>query len=127
MKYTVFVIEDNAITSEFVRIALETHGYSVLEAPTGKAGITMTIDHSPHLILQDLLLPDIDGFELAERLRALPEGRVIPILAFSAFCSKLEEATKCAAFTGYVSKPIEPLQLIKTIGGYLSDHGRNEE
>jgi two-component system cell cycle response regulator DivK len=121
MKPTVLVIEDNAITGEFVRLALESRGYSVLLAVNGKDGISMAIQHSPHLILQDLLLPDIDGLDLVERLRALPEVNRIPVLAFSAFRSKLDAAKLCPAFTGYVPKPIEPLDLIQTVGRYLAD------
>jgi len=120
MKHTILLIEDNAITSEFVRISLESSGYSVLEAPTGRAGIRMAVEHSPDLILQDLLLPDIDGFELAGRLRALPEAKSTPIIAFSAFHSKLEEAKMCTAFTGYLSKPIEPTELIQAVANYLA-------
>jgi CheY-like chemotaxis protein len=127
MKKTVLVIEDNAITSEFVRLALQSDGYSVLEAPDGKTGIALAIEHSPDLILQDLLLPDVDGLELVRMLRALPEGRSIPILAFSAFRSKLDAARNFRAFSGYVPKPIEPLELIKMLGFYLANQSDSEE
>lgn len=121
MKQTILLIEDSALTREFVRVSLESSGYAVLQAPTGRAGIRMTVEHSPHLILQDLLLPDIDGFELAGRLRALPEAKAIPIIAFSAFHSKLDKARKCSAFTGYLSKPIEPVELIQAVTTYLAN------
>ncbi|MFN0168721.1 MAG: response regulator [Bryobacteraceae bacterium] len=116
----VLVVEDNWITGEIVRTTLESRGYSVLLAPTGRMGMQLMSNHTCELVLLDLMLPDGDGAELLERLRQLPGGDRIPILAFSAFLSRMEDLRKRKArFNGYVAKPIEPHELLKVVEEHL--------
>lgn len=117
---TILIIEDNPLTTEMVRITLESQGYVVVTAPDARAGIAMMVEKAPNLILQDLLLPDMDGLDLISRLRGLPEGRVIPILAFSAFNGRLEAARQANGFSGCIPKPIEPLDLLAVVHSYLN-------
>ena len=118
---TILVVEDNHLTRKVVRIALKTEGYTVLEAPDGRCALELMAERLPDLVLQDLMLPDVDGFELLKRLRSMPGGMDVPILAFSAFVGKLEEARKLKlGFAGYIAKPIEPSQLIKAIRPYFA-------
>src|SRR5207247_65802 len=77
----ILVVDDNAITRKLVRVTLASEGYSVLEAEDGASAMGMLAREKPDLILQDLVLPDIGGIELVERLRAEPGGAGIPILA----------------------------------------------
>ncbi len=116
----VLVVEDNWITGEIARTALESRGFSVMVAPTGRIGLQLMSNHTCDLVLLDLMLPDIDGAELLERLRGLPGGDATPILAFSAFLSRMEDLRKRGArFTGYVAKPIEPQELLEIVEGHL--------
>ena len=71
----ILVIEDNPITRKMVRVALASEGYAVLEAPDGATALQLAAGHHLDLVLQDLLLPDMDGFDLVGRLRALPGAR----------------------------------------------------
>ena len=91
------VVEDNATTRKMVKIALEAEGYAVVAAGDGASAIDAARNAMPDLVLQDLLLPDMDGFTLVARLRALPGGDAIPILAFTGFVSKVEDARISAA------------------------------
>ena len=118
-KTNVLVVEDNAITRKMIRVALESAGYGVLEAADGKSAVHL-VKKRPALILQDLLLPDIDGFDLVRQLRkALADPR-IPILACTGLMSKLEEArTIRGGFTDYLFKPIEPFRLLQIVERYL--------
>ena len=118
-KISVLVVEDNAITRKMIRVALESAGYGVLEAADGKSAVRL-VKKRPALILQDLLLPDIDGFDLVRQLRkALADPR-IPILACTGLMSKLEEArTIRGGFTDYLFKPIEPYRLLQIVERYL--------
>src|SRR5207248_8299992 len=84
----VLVVDDNPLTRKVVRATLEAGGYVVREAQDGQSALAIMAHHSPALILQDLLLPDMGGFELVTRLRALPGGAQIPILAFSGLTAK---------------------------------------
>jgi PAS domain S-box-containing protein len=117
---TILIVEDNPITRKMVRVALTTAGYIVLEAETGRAALEAMTKHHPDLILQDLHLPDMDGFELLRRLRALPRGFETPILAFSGFLPKMEQAkTSQVGFTDFIVKPAEPSRIVQTVQAYL--------
>ncbi len=117
---TILVVEDNPIIRKMIRVALASEGYTVLEAPDGQTARAQLAAHTPDLILQDLLLPDLDGFELVRQLRAMPAGASVPILALSGFLSRLEQARSLqVGFTDYLFKPIEPSVLVRTVGAYL--------
>ena len=119
--FTVLCIEDNRFTREIVRLTLTSAGFTVLEAPDGRTALGLMAERQPDLILQDLMLPDIDGVNLLHRLQAFPGADRIPILAFSAFTAKLEELRELkAGFSDYLAKPIEPEDLLKIIQRYSS-------
>jgi PAS domain S-box-containing protein len=116
----ILVVEDNPITLEMIQVALESEGYTVLLAGDGHTALLWAEEQRPDLVLQDLLLPDMDGFELVQRLRALPGGAEIPILAFSGYLSKMEQArSQQVGFTDYLFKPVEPSRLVQIIRAYL--------
>ena len=117
---TILVVEDNPITRKMVRVALQSAGYGVLEAPDGQTALALMAQQVPDLILQDLLLPDMDGFELVKQLRGLPGGEAVPILAVSGFLSQVElTRTAQVGFTDYLFKPVEPSRLLSTLHAYL--------
>lgn len=118
---TILVVEDNAITRKMVRVALAAEGYTVLEAPDGRTALELMATTPPDLVLQDLRLPDVDGFELVGRLRAVPGGTEVPVIAFSGFLSRLEATEASAAgFTDFLLKPVEPSRLVQVVATYLS-------
>jgi PAS domain S-box-containing protein len=126
---TVLVIEDNPITRKMIRVALASEGYKVVEAADGQAALEQAACHSPDLVLQDLILPDVDGLELVQQLRTLAALATVPILAISGLLSKIEQARAIhAGFTDYLFKPVEPSHLLPTIQAYLrpagSAHGK---
>src|SRR5262245_51567059 len=119
-KKTILVVEDNPITRKVARVALAAEGFAVLEASDARTALELVTTHAPDLILQDLLLPDMDGFDLVRRLRTLPEAEAIPILVISGFLSKIEQArSHQVGFTDYLFKPVEPSQLVSTVKAYL--------
>jgi len=86
----ILIVDDNAATRRMVRDALVRHGHEVIEAADGRSAREAMRRHQPRVVLQDLVLPDADGFQLVAELRALAPGA--SILAFSGFVSKLDEA-----------------------------------
>jgi len=117
---TILVVEDNAVTRELVRVTLSAKGYAVLEAPDGRTALEVMALTPPDLILQDLLLPDMEGFDLVRRLRALPGGAEVPIIAFSGFLSGLESSKALSlGFTDFLVKPVEPSRLAEVVRSYL--------
>jgi two-component system, cell cycle sensor histidine kinase and response regulator CckA len=120
MPGTILLVEDNPFTRKMVRFALEKRGHSVLEAEDGRTALSLFESGCPDLVLQDLVLPDVDGFDLVTRLRALPRGDKVAILAFSGLVSKLEEARiATVGFDDVIVKPIEPSRLIPIIEAHL--------
>jgi CheY-like chemotaxis protein/PAS domain-containing protein len=116
----VLLVEDNPITRKLVRFALQQEQMELVEAVDAKAALELTASRRPDLILQDLLLPDMDGFALAALLREQPRLHGVPILAFSGLLSQLDEKRIAGAgFTDFVTKPIEPSKLVRLIRAHL--------
>ena len=117
---TVLVVEDNPATRKMLRVTLATEGYGVVEVGDARGALAVAEKRLPDLVLQDLILPDMDGFELLRRLRALPGGTELPILVLSGFLTRLEESRRDAGgFTALLVKPIEPSRLVDAIRVHL--------
>ena len=97
MPYTILVVEDNLITQKMMVVTLRAEAYRVIGAADGRTALAQVVAEDPDLILQDLILPDMDGIELAKRIRELDAGRDVPILALSGLASKLDEAQAASA------------------------------
>jgi PAS domain S-box-containing protein len=116
----ILVVEDNPITRKLFRVALAGEGYTVLEAPDGRTALELMGRHAPQMVLQDLILPDMDGLELARQLHACAAANGIPIVAVSGSLSQMEQANSLqAGFTDYLFKPVEPSHLLSTVHAYL--------
>jgi CheY-like chemotaxis protein len=116
----VLLVEDNPITRKLVRFALQHEKLELAEAPDGATALAMVMARRPDLILQDLLLPDMDGFVLAARIREIPLLSTVPILAFSGLLSHLDEKRIArSSFTDFVTKPIEPSKLVRIVRAHL--------
>jgi PAS domain S-box-containing protein len=116
----VLLVEDNPITRKLVRVGMHHAQIDFGEAADGVVALEMVKQRRPDLILMDLMLPDIDGFALAQRLREMSEMRTVPILAFSGLLSQLDEKRVAeSGFTDFVTKPIEPLKLVRIVRAHL--------
>jgi two-component system cell cycle sensor histidine kinase/response regulator CckA len=117
----ILVIEDNPSTRKIVRLTLGNEGFTVMEAGDAAEALAMVSKTPPDLILQDLLLPDMDGFELISRLRGLPQLLGVPIIAFSGFLSRVEHGRAAAiGFTDFLPKPVEPSRLVQVVRAHLA-------
>ena len=112
-KHTVLVVEDEEQMRRFVRISLTANGYRVLDAKTGGEGIAQAVAHTPDLVLLDLGLPDIDGLDVAKKLR---EWSTVPIIVISA---RGQEESKVRALDegadDYLTKPFGAAELMARI------------
>jgi two-component system cell cycle response regulator DivK len=113
---TILYIEDDQPNRVLVRRVLEAEGYRVVEAGSGKEGLDMARAKRPELILVDINMPDMDGYEVTARLRSMPELGPVPIIAVTAHVMKGDrEKTLAAGCSGYIQKPIDvdllPVQL----------------
>lgn len=121
MSKRILIIEDTEDNRRIMRIALTGAGFEVLEATDGAAGIEAAVRHKPDLILMDIQLPLIDGYEATRRIKATPELAHIPIIAVTSYALSGDEAkAREAGCNGYVAKPFSPRQLLAQVRGLLT-------
>jgi two-component system cell cycle response regulator DivK len=108
IRIRILYIEDNRENLLLVRRILEAEGFSVTGAPDGPSGLEIAAEMQPDLILLDINLPEIDGYDLAKRFRQTPGLQQVPILAVTANVMHGDrERTLEAGCDGYIQKPIE--------------------
>lgn len=114
---SILLIDDRAADRELLVTVLRHAGYSVLEAATGEQGLELARSHRPHLIIVDILMPTMDGYELVRELRATPTTAEIPVMFYTA-TNVVEELPRLAAACGVshvLTKPCEPEQIIAAV------------
>jgi len=113
---TVLVIEDHTDSRDLLRQMIEAMGGVFLGAGHGFEALDILRDHRPHVILCDLLMPEMDGFRFIQRLRANVEWRDIPIVAVTALGTDPDyRRTWEAGFDGHLTKPVDAMQLAAVI------------
>jgi two-component system cell cycle response regulator DivK len=116
----ILYVEDNADNRVLVKRVLEAEGYRVLEAGDGPTGIALAHREQPALILVDIAMPEMDGYEVTRRLKATQEFRDVPIVAVTAKVMKGDrERTFEAGCAGYIEKPIDVDLLPAQVATYL--------
>ncbi len=122
MPHTILYIEDNPDNRLLVKRALEARGYLFVGAANGLEGLDLTTNKQPEIILLDINLPDIDGYEVARRIRALntPYTAYVPIIAVTANALKGDaEKALAAGCNVYMSKPINIRELWARVEAFL--------
>ena len=121
MTKRILVVEDHEDNRRILRDLLTSAGYELIEAETGPEGVDMAKVHRPDLILMDLQLPGIDGYEAACRIKAEPALSSVPIVAVTSYAlSGDEERAYAAGCTAYISKPYSPRKLLARIREQLA-------
>ena len=116
----ILVVEDNQDNRELVVKVLKINGYDVIEAVDGQEAIEKTRAENPDLILMDLFIPKIDGYEVTRRLKRDRDLKSIPIIALTAHAMKGDmEVALAAGCDGYIPKPIDVRELPKQIERFL--------
>ena len=110
---TVLVVEDQEDLRRILLLALKSAGFRVVEAANGADGVAKALSESPDLILMDIQLPVLDGYEAIRQIRAGEGMAAVPIIAVSSFAMKGdEEKARAAGCDAYVTKPYSPMQLL---------------
>ena len=116
----ILVIEDNAKNRYLISFILKGAGYEVIEAITGEEGVGMAMSEHPDLVLMDIQLPGIDGYEATRRIWASPAGGKLPIIALTSYAMTGDrERALAAGCAGYIEKPLNPDTIIGEIQKYL--------
>jgi two-component system cell cycle response regulator DivK len=120
MTKRVLVIEDTEDNRQILRDLLASAGYEIIEAVDGESGVSMAAAQRPDLILMDIQLPLIDGYEATRRIKANPSTRDIPIVAVTSYALAGDDVkAREAGCDGYVAKPYSPRYLLQIVRGFL--------
>ena len=124
MTKRILVVEDQEDLRAILRDLLAASGYDVIEAVDGGAGVAKAQTERPDLILMDIQMPVLDGYDATRQIKALPNCSAIPIIAVSSFAMKGdEEKARACGCDGYVTKPYSPMSLLGLIRGFLKEAG----
>ena len=113
----VVCIEDEPEMIELVRLILVRKGFEVIGAPGGQEGLKIVAQLKPSLVLLDLMMPDVDGWEVYQRLKAEPETKSIPVIVVTAKSQSIDKmlGLQVAKVEGYITKPFGPAELLRSI------------
>lgn len=118
----ILVIEDNPVNLDLMVYLLNAFGHTPLAAADGEVGIALIRDEKPHLIICDIQLPKLSGYEVVQWLKKEPALRAIPILAVTAYAMVGDRDKALAAgFDGYLTKPIQPETFVSQVESFLND------
>jgi two-component system, cell cycle response regulator DivK len=121
MSKRILVVEDQEDNRRIMRDLLTSVGYEIVEAVTGEDGVRIAETHVPDLILMDIQLPGLDGYEATRRIKANPSLGHIPIIAVTSYALSGDDAKAVeAGCDAYVSKPYSPRALLAKIREFLS-------
>jgi two-component system cell cycle response regulator len=116
----ILVIEDNTTNLELMVYLLQAFGYEVLEATDGDEGIEMACCEQPDLVICDVHMPKVDGYEVALRLKNDPALRMVPLVAVTALAMIGDrDKVLAAGFDGYIAKPINPETFLQQVQAFL--------
>jgi len=121
MSQRILVVEDQEDNRRILRDMLSNAGYELVEAESGEEALTAVGAQRPDLILMDIQLPVMDGYEAARRIKSNPDMTAVPIIAMTAYALAGDEAkAQAAGCNAYISKPFSPRALLAKVREYLS-------
>ena len=120
MTQTILIIDDDIDTLKLVGIMLERKGFRILASTTGNKGLQLAKEENPDLILLDIMIPDINGYEISRSIRSSPETEAIPIIMFTAR-SQVDDKVEGleAGADAYITKPARPRELFAQVNSIL--------
>lgn len=120
MSARILIVEDNRVNLELVEYLLKAFGYATFAAMDGQEGVRAAKEMHPDLIICDLQMPIMNGFEVMRELNKDPLFRQVPVIAVTALSMPGDrEKILSAGFKGYLSKPIDPETFVQTITKFL--------
>ena len=120
MSKCILIVEDQEDNRTILRDLLGKAGYDIIEAVNGEDGVALALAKRPDLILMDIQLPLMDGYEATRRIKANAELKAVPVIAVTSYAlSGYEAKARAAGCDAYVAKPFSPRQLLAKVREYL--------
>lgn len=124
MTKRILIVEDQEDNRIILRRLLSKAGYDLIEAMNGEDGVALALSMRPDLILMDIQLPVMDGYEATRRIKSNAELKSIPVIAVTSYALSGDEAkARAAGCDAYVAKPFSPRQLLAKVREYLPTEG----
>jgi DNA-binding response OmpR family regulator len=122
-KKCIVYIEDDPEMLDLVELILNRHGFDVHGAHGGREGIDLVHQEHPDLILLDLMMPDLDGWDVYQQLKAEPDTKEVPVIVITAKTQSIDKVLglHIAKVDDYISKPFRPQELLDSIEKVLSE------
>ena len=118
----ILAVDDEPHILKLVAFSLKSGGYEVLEATDGLSAIHVDCAEQPDLVLMDVMMPALDGYEACRRLKADPETANIPVIMLTAKTQAAEQKTGLdAGASGYITKPFTPKDLVAQVSEFLGE------
>jgi two-component system, cell cycle response regulator DivK len=122
----ILIVDDNADVREVLQCQLKMLGYLVISAENGSVAIEKAIAEQPDLIMMDIMMPEMDGWQASRAVRANPDTKDIPILAATAMCRRADlNACLEAGCNGYIVKPFTMIELAQKVRELITGCGEN--
>lgn len=123
MHKKIVYVEDDLEMIDLVKLILDRKGYEVIGALGGRNGIDILTEQKPDLILLDLMMPDVDGWEVYQMVKANPDLKSIPVVVITAKAQQIDKVLglEIAKVDAYLTKPFQPQDLIDCVDQYLSE------
>lgn len=115
MSATLVIVEDNDDLREMLACFLQMHGFTVVVAEDGEAGLRIIRQQPPDLVITDIAMPNMDGLSMIREMRRLPETRSVPVLVLTAYRGKISDEAIAAGATQAAYKPMQLEALIRMI------------
>lgn len=121
---TVLAVDDDHVIRGLLQVNLEMEGYDVMTAVDGRDALAKMEQRRPDLVLLDVMMPEVSGWEVAEQLKSDPATRDIPVVFLSARAMDADIRKGLAlGVDRYVTKPFDPIELMDLVGELLAERG----
>jgi DNA-binding response OmpR family regulator len=119
----VICIEDDSAMIDLVTLILKNRGFEVVGATSGTQGLELIASHKPDLVLLDLMMPEMDGWDVYQRMKADEQMRAIPVIVVTAKAQNIDKVLglNIAKVQDYITKPFSPSELLKSINRVLGE------
>jgi DNA-binding response OmpR family regulator len=120
----ILVVDDDRVIQQLLKVNLELEGYAVAVAEDGEEALAQFDAFHPNLVLLDIMMPKLDGWEVCRRLKAGPDSSHVPIVLLSARAQEADvQRGMELGVAAYVTKPFDPISLLDMIADILTKHG----
>ncbi len=119
--WTVLVIDDDPVIVKLLQVNFEIEGYEVISAENGPTGVARAHEEKPDLIILDVMMPGMNGLDVARLLKGDDETNAIPIILLSAKAQANDVARGLEVADEYITKPFDPLELLDRVAGFLEE------